>query len=113
MDRCATVASLLFTIGKALIELVRSTVAPAYGATDALVILLAWLYYSAQILLLGAEITCVYADKQGSRVEPVSRTASLGQGMSELSSRHSASLVPCSHTTAQAFISGTQDLALD
>jgi len=71
----AIVASLLFTIGKALIAvyLVRSTVASAYGAAASLVILLIWVYYSAQILLLGAEVTHVYANKRGSRVEPVSR----------------------------------------
>jgi YihY family inner membrane protein len=55
----AAVASLLFTIGKALIGLylVRSTVASAYGAAASLVILLVWIYYSAQLLLLGAEVT--------------------------------------------------------
>jgi hypothetical protein len=31
---------------------------------------LSWIYYSAQILLLGAEVTHVYANKHGSRVEP-------------------------------------------
>lgn len=83
----ATVASLLFTIGKALIAvyLVRSTVASAYGAAASLVILLIWIYYSAQILLLGAEVTHVYANKRGSRVSPVSRPGPLDREELELS----------------------------
>jgi membrane protein len=64
----AGVASLLFTIGKALIGLYlgRSTLASAYGAAGSLVIVLVWIYHSAQILLLGAEVTHVYANKHGS-----------------------------------------------
>jgi len=67
----AAVASLLLTIGKALIGLylARSTVASAYGAAGSLVIILTWVYYSAQILLLGAEVTHVYATQHGSRAE--------------------------------------------
>jgi membrane protein len=66
----AALASLLFTIGKALVGfyLVRSTVASAYGAAGSLVILLVWIYYLAQMLLLGAEVTHVYANKHGSRL---------------------------------------------
>ena len=77
----AALASLLFTIGKALVGfyLVRSTVASAYGAAGSLVILLVWIYYSAQILLLGAEVTHVYASKHGSRLGLLSRTASSGR----------------------------------
>ena len=73
----AAVASLLLTTGKALIGLylARSTVASAYGAAASFVIILTWIYYSAQILLLGAEVTHVYAYKYGSRAEgsPVHR----------------------------------------
>jgi membrane protein len=67
----AAVASLLLTIGKALIGLylARSTVASAYGAAGSLVIILTWVYYSAQILLLGAEVTHVYANHHGSRAK--------------------------------------------
>jgi membrane protein len=67
----AAVASLLLTTGKALIGLylARSTVASAYGAAASLVIILTWVYYSAQIFLLGAEVTHVYSYKHGSRAE--------------------------------------------
>jgi membrane protein len=65
----AAVASLLLTTGKALIGLylARFTVASAYGAATSLVIILTWVYYSAQIFLLGAEVTHVYSYKYGSR----------------------------------------------
>ena len=67
----AVVASLLFTVGKVLIGLYlgRSALGSAYGAAAFLVIFLLWIYYSAQILLLGAELTHVYANKYGSHVE--------------------------------------------
>jgi membrane protein len=70
----AAVTALLFTIGKMLIGLYlgKSSVASAYGAAGSLVIVLAWVYYSAQILLLGAEFTHVYAKRRGSRVGPTS-----------------------------------------
>jgi len=67
----AAVASILLTTGKALIGLylARSTVASAYGAASSLVIILTWVYYSAQIVLFGAEVTQVYSHQQGSRAE--------------------------------------------
>ncbi|MGD0693239.1 MAG: YihY/virulence factor BrkB family protein [Terriglobia bacterium] len=67
----AAVASLLLTTGKALIGLylARSTVASAYGAASSLLIILSWVYYSAQILLFGAEVTHVHSYKLGSRTE--------------------------------------------
>jgi len=66
----ATIASLLLTTGKALIGayLARSTVASAYGAASCLIIILTWVYYSAQIVLFGAELTHVYARQRGSRL---------------------------------------------
>lgn len=64
--------SLLFCIGKWLIGLYvgRSAGASTYGAAGSVVILIIWLYYSAQILYFGAEFTRVYADQYGSRMEP-------------------------------------------
>lgn len=63
------VTSLLFTIGKYLIGLYlgRSSVESAYGAAGSLVVLLVWIYYSAQILYFGAEFTKVYANRFGLR----------------------------------------------
>jgi membrane protein len=67
----ATVTALLFTIGKALIGLYigRSGVTSGFGAAGSLVVTLLWVYYSAQIFLLGAEFTWAYALTFGSRRE--------------------------------------------
>jgi membrane protein len=64
----AAIAALLLTTGKALIGLylAKSTVASAYGAASSLVIILTWVYYSAQIVLFGAEVTQVYSRQHGS-----------------------------------------------
>ena len=70
----AALTSLLFTLGKYLIGsyLAHSSVASIYGAAGSLVVLLLWIYYSAQIFLFGAEFTEVYARRFGSRAEPIS-----------------------------------------
>jgi len=64
----AAMTSFLFAIGKFLIGLYlgHSSVASTYGAAGSLVIILLWIYYSAQILFFGAAFTKVYADKYGS-----------------------------------------------
>jgi membrane protein len=74
----ALVTALLFNVGKALIGLYlgHSAIASTYGAAGSLVILLLWVYYSAQILLLGAEFTQVYAKHRGSRAWAIYRKAS-------------------------------------
>ncbi len=67
----AAVTALLFTVGKFLIGLYigTSSFASAFGAAGSLAVLLIWMYYSAQIFLLGAEFTWVYAHVYGSRRE--------------------------------------------
>jgi membrane protein len=68
----ALLTALLFNLGKFLLGfyLGRSSVASAYGAAGSLVIVLLWVYYSAQIVFLGAEFTRVYASKCGSHLKP-------------------------------------------
>lgn len=78
----ATVTALLFTLGKYLIGLYlgRVGVASGFGAAGSLVIVLVWVYYSAQLFLLGAEFTWLYAYTLGSRagdgLPPVRRIGS-------------------------------------
>lgn len=68
----AAVTALLFTIGKMLIGIYlgRASVGSAYGAAGSLVVLVVGVYYSSQILFLGAEFTQVWAVHNGSRIEP-------------------------------------------
>lgn len=64
----AGVTALLFTIGKFLIGLYigKSSVVSGFGAAGSLAVVLIWVYYSAQIFLLGAEFTWVYSYRYGS-----------------------------------------------
>jgi membrane protein len=90
----AVATALLFTAGKFLIGLYlgHSSVASAYGAAGSVVVLLIWVYYSAQILLFGAELTKVYAERRGARESASPSTVGLrstpvaGESMSRFSS---------------------------
>jgi membrane protein len=64
----AIITALLFSIGKLLIGvyLGNSAIASTYGAAGSVILVLVWVYYSAQIFLLGAEFTKVYAFRFGS-----------------------------------------------
>jgi membrane protein len=76
----AIVTAVLFTIGKSLISwyIGSSAVTSSFGAAGALIVLLLWVYYSAQIFLLGAEFTKVYANTHGSKQDaPFSEDAPL------------------------------------
>ena len=76
----AAVTALLFTVGKQLISLyIGSTnMASTYGAAGALVIVLVWVYYSAQILLLGAEFAKAHSDQRRARLELRQTTRAVG-----------------------------------
>lgn len=72
----AVATAVLFVIGKELLGLYLGSarIATAFGAAGSLVIILMWVYYSAQILFFGAEFTQVWARKRGSRLgETVAR----------------------------------------
>jgi membrane protein len=68
----ALVTTALFEGGKYAIAFYvgQSNVASSYGAAGALIILLVWIYYSAQIFLLGAEFSRAYARRYGSHANP-------------------------------------------
>jgi membrane protein len=68
----AAITAVLFTAGKFGLGmyLAKSATASAYGAAGALVLVLLWVYYSAQILFFGAEFTQVYACRFGRKMKP-------------------------------------------
>jgi len=68
----AALTAALFTVGKFALGLYlgKSNVASGYGAAGSLVLVLVWVYYSAQIMLYGAEFTQVYANRMGDRIVP-------------------------------------------
>jgi membrane protein len=68
----ALVTAGLFTIGKLLIGLYLGTtsIASTYGAAGSVIVILVWVYYSAQVVLLGAEFTREYVDTFGRRPPP-------------------------------------------
>jgi membrane protein len=85
----AAITSLLFSIGRYLLGqyLGNSSFSSTYGAAGSLVVVLAWVYYAAQILFFGAEFTQVYARRYGSQIVPnknaiaLTEEARLQQGM--------------------------------
>lgn len=68
----AAVTALLFTIGKFAIGMYigKASIGTGYGAAGSIVVLITWVYYSAQILYFGAEFTQVWATTHGMRVVP-------------------------------------------
>lgn len=74
----AVLTSLLFTAGKTLLAvyLGRATFTDTYGAASSLVIMLVWIYYSAQVFFLGAEFTRAYACRRDPMLTALSAAAS-------------------------------------
>jgi len=78
----AKVTALLIVLGQALMGLYLHSglVGSAYSMVGAVVIILAWVYYSALIFFFGAELTWVYANRFGARIVPGPRAVSLSAG---------------------------------
>ena len=68
----ALVTAVLFSIGKVLLGLYlgRPSAAATFGAASALVLVIVWVYYCAQLVLLGAEFTQAYAHWRGRAIQP-------------------------------------------
>ena len=68
----AVVTAVFFSGGKYLFSIYLSTTAieSVYGAAGSLLVILIWVYFSTSILLLGAEFTCIYAERHGHKVTP-------------------------------------------
>lgn len=87
----AFITALLFVIGKQVLGwyLGRQSFGSTFGAAGSLVVLLVWIYYSAQILFLGAEFTQVYATRYGQGITPEdnARFIDEGRGAKQVESR--------------------------
>jgi membrane protein len=78
--------ALLFVVGKFLIGFYigQSNPGEAYGAAGSLIVLLLWIYYSALIVLFGAEFTETWAEKRGEGIEPEPGAIRVGEGRERL-----------------------------
>ena len=91
----AALTSVLFAVGKIVIGMYlgRTTIGSAYGAAGSLVVILLWVYYSAQILFFGAEFTKVWARRRGAGTMPtelampLTEEAKAEQGMARRQNR--------------------------
>lgn len=85
----AAVTSLLFVLGKFLIGLYlgKSDMTSSFGAAGSMVLVMVWVYYSAQIFLFGAEFTWVYANLHGSRRKIAKKEGTMPGGPQEVPSR--------------------------
>lgn len=78
----AAVTSFLFELGKILIGIYlgKASVGSGFGAAASLVVLLVWVYFAAQVFLLGAEFTWVYSHEYGSESAPIAKQESAPVG---------------------------------
>jgi membrane protein len=85
----AIATAFLFGIGKFLIGLYlrSSAIASTYGAAGGLIVLLLWIYYSAQIFLFGAEFTKAYAFREGSQQDTPELAGGSGQPSGQVQGR--------------------------
>lgn len=92
----ATATAALFVVGKLAIGLYlgHASIGSAYGAAGSFVVLLVWVYYSAQILLFGAELTQVYANRGRGQATPTPNAVRISveqraqEGLAGTRSRH-------------------------
>jgi membrane protein len=77
----AAVTAVLFSAGRWLILLYlgKTIIVSLYGSAGPLVVILLWAFYAAQILLLGAEFTAVYASECGSRLVASDDAVAVGE----------------------------------
>jgi membrane protein len=108
----AFATSALFTIGKFLIGLYigKAGVTSGFGAAGSIVVLLVWVFYSAQVFLLGAEFTATYSRRHGSRkgesvLSPARKTAST-DGTPTESSRANVDPDSPPHRSADLVVAG-------
>ena len=88
----AFVTAILFTGGKLLIGfyLGRSGIGSAFGAAGSVLVILAWVYYSSQILFLGAEFTKAYSEERRPFTRPVHGATTVTEGARQRARGHAA-----------------------
>ncbi|WPB58033.1 YihY/virulence factor BrkB family protein [Xylophilus sp. GOD-11R] len=113
----AGVTAVLFEVGKLLIGLYvgKTSVASSYAAAGSIIVLLVWVYYSAQIFLLGAEFTWVFANEHGSRsghagTQAVRSSGAAGASASGVPTKQASSGTMASPTAASPASSRQQAL---
>ncbi len=97
----ASLTAILFTLGKYLLGLyiTHGSVASGYGAAGSLMVILLWVYYSAQILLYGAALTRAYVDRYGGDIRPTGNAVAISPETHALQGAPHAPLAPSGKAT--------------